>query len=893
MERSNMPDWKVEISKRLAGLKLEPTREAEIIEELSQHLEDCFSDLLSSGSTVEEALRATLKELSDSHLLAREIGRLETPIKREPAVLGARRENLMRDVLQDFRFGIRNMRRRPGFTVIAVLTLSLGIGPITAIFTLVHAVLFKSLPYPEAERLVRVYKNANLSSSVPDFVDWRDQNQVFEQMGTFTIYSVFNLMNEGEPEAIQGSVVSADLLAALGVKPLLGRWFRPDEDKPGSPLAVVLNHHFWQQRYGGDLNMIGRQIVFDGQAYTVIGVMPQGFEFPISPTGTQVWANAAFDPNNPGTPRGNNFLNILGRLKPGVSQAQAESDLQTVLQGQYPNPVRVSLVPLNEQLTGDTRTPLLVLLGAIAFVLLIACANVANLLLVRAAGRQKEVAVRTALGASRFRLFRQFLIESLLLTILGGALGLLLATTSLDLLISLSPMRIPRLAEVHIDGRVLAFLSLIVVLTGTIFGTLTAFRLSERELREALKEGPGRSSSSLSQHRLRSSLVVIEIALSLVLLLGTGLMLRSFLKLQGVAPGFVTEGVLCINVTLPLARYPERSQRAVFTQQTLERLEALPQVESVAAASFNYWTMGTSSRRFAIEGQPLPEPGQEYFANYTSVSPEYFRTFGIQLTVGRAFTAHDDIQAPGVAIINQTLARRFFPGEEVIGKRIRFYNTRDPQPPWLEIVGVANDSKQGNLTQEVQPEIQIPYAQGAHPPLTFFVRTTGDPMALKDAVKSAIQTVDKDQPVAWMTTLEQAVASSMADRRGLMFLLAVFASVALLLAAVGIYGVMSHSIAQRTHEIGIRMALGAQAQDVVRLVLRQGIVLVLLGLGVGLAVALLLTRVLSDMLFQVSPTDRLTFFGVPIILAMVALLACYVPARRATKVDPLEALRHE
>ncbi|MEN3333017.1 MAG: hypothetical protein V7641_2382 [Blastocatellia bacterium] len=888
-----MPKWRDEIKQRLAGLMLEPTREVEIIEELSQHLDDRYDELRQGGATANEAYRLALAELSDSPVLSHELRRTERQVMREPVVLGAGRINMIADLWQDLRYGFRSMRRQPGFTLIAVLTLALGIGPITAIFTLVHAVLFKPLPYTEPEQLVRVYKNTNFSASVPDFVDWRDQNQTCEQMGTFTIYSVFNLVSEGEPEAIQGSTVSAGTLAALGVKPLLGRGFLPDEDKPGAALAVVLNHRFWQQRFKGDADIIGKPLSFDGQAYTVIGVMPQGFEFPLVPTGTQLWANAAFDPNNPGTPRGNNFLNVIARLKPGVPIAQVAANLQTVLQPQYPNPISVNVVPLSEQLTGDTRTPLLVLLGAIAFVLLIACANVANLLLVRAAGRQKEVAVRTAMGASPFRLFRQFLVESLLLALLGGALGLLLATSSLDLLISLSPMRIPRLAEVHIDSRVLGFLSLIVLLTGTIFGTLSAFRLSDRDLRDALKEGSGRASASLARQRLRSALVVAEIALSLILLLGTGLMLRSFLKLQSVDPGFRPEGVLCINVTLPQARYAERSQRATFIQQTIERLEAMPQAQSVASAAFNYWTMGTSSRRFAIQGQPLPEPGQENFANYISDSPAYFRTLAIPLIAGREFTLQDDLQAPGVAMVNQALARRFFAGEEVIGKRIRFYSSRDPQPPWLEIVGVAGDVRQGSLDQEVQPEIHVPHAQGAHPALTFFVRADGDPQSLTNAARSAIQAIDKDLPIAWTTTLDQAVTSSIADRRGLMFLLAVFAAVALLLAAVGIYGVMSHSVAQRTHEIGIRLALGAQPADVLKLVLRQGVRLMLIGVAIGLAGALLLTRVISKMLFEISTTDLMTFASVPLILAVITLLACHIPARRATHVDPMVALRYE
>lgn len=800
---------------------------------------------------------------------------------------------MIADLWQDLRYGIRTILRQPGFAAIAVLTLALGIGPITAIFTLAHAVLLKPLPFKDPERLVRVWKNTGNSASVPDFVDWRDQNQVCEQMGTFSIYSVFNLVGEGEPEAIQGSVVSADMLTALGVEPLLGRLFLPNEDKPGASPVVVLSHTLWQQRFGGDPNIIGRTLTFNAQPYTVIGVMPKGFEFPIDVTGTRLWATDVFDPNDPRTSRGNNFLNVIARLKPGVSFEQAQTNLQTILEPQYPNQVPVSLMSLHEQLVGDTRTPLLVLLGAIAFVLLIACANVANLLLVRSAARQKEVAVRIALGASQFRLFRQLLTESVLLAAIGGALGLLLAFLSLDLLIGFSPMRIPRVEEVGIDGRVLGFLSVIVLLTGLVFGTLSSFRLSERDLREALKEGTGRATSGRSRQRLRSALVITEIALSLVLLVGMGLMLRSFLKLRAVDPGFRSAGVLCINVMLPESRYSERSQRADFIRQALERMEALPEVRSVSSAAFNTWTMGASLRRFAIEGLPLPEPGKENFANYISASPDYFRTISIPLIKGRTFTLRDDIQAPGIAIINETLARRFFPGEEVIGKRIRFYSSRDPQPPWLEVVGVVVDVKQISLDSDVRPEIYVPHAQGAHQALTFFVRTDGDPLSLTSATKSAIQAVDKDQPVAWLTTLDQVLAGSVSNRRGLMFLLGVFAGIAVMMAAVGIYGVISHSVSQRTHEIGIRMALGALPSDVLKLVVRRGLVLAVIGIGAGLAGALVLTRVLSSLLFGVNATDSVTFVGVSLILTAVALLACYVPARRATKVDPMVALRCE
>ena len=869
---------------RLRALFHKTEMEQELEEELRFHLEQEIEQNLERGMNPEEARSAAL----------RSFGGMER-VKEESR--DARGVRFVEELWQDVRYGLRMLRRSPAFTTVAVLTLALGIGPITAIFTVARAVLFKPLPFPESERLVRIAKytpESQGAASMPDFFDWRNQNQVCEHIGLYSIYSVFNLLGEGEPVAIQGSSVSAGLLAALGVKPLLGRWFLPGEDEPGASRMVVLHHELWQQRFNRDPKMIGRQILFDAQPYTVIGVMPPDFEFPISPTGTRLWANSTIDPNDPNASRRNNVLNVIvARLKPGVSFEQAQATLQAVIQPQYTTPVRVSLMALRDQVVGDTRTPLLILLGAIACVLLIACANVANLLLVRAAARHKEIAVRTALGASQSRLFRQLLTESWLLSSLGGALGLLLASLSLNLLLSFSPITIPRVAEVGIDGHVLGFLSLIVLVTGMLFGTLSVFRLSEQEVREALKEGTGRATSGLSRRGLRSALVVAELALSLVLLLGTGLLLRSFLKLQAIDPGFKPEGVLCLNVTLPQGRYAERNQRAAFIQQTTERLATLPHARAVAAAAFNPWTMGSSFRRFAIEGQALPDPGQGPQARYASVSSAYFRTFGIPLLAGRAFAAQDDMRSPGVAIVNQTFARRFFPSQEALGQRIRFISPRDPQPPWLEIVGIAGDVKEGSLEGAVQPEIQVPLAQNPSPFMTFFVRTDGDPLSLTNAAKSAIQAVDKNQPIAWITTLAQVLANSLTDRRGMMFLLGVFAVVALLLAAVGIYGVMSYSVSQRRHEIGIRMALGAQRREVLKLIVGQGIVLTLIGISIGLATAFALTRVMASLLFNVSATDPLTFGLIALLLMAVALVACWIPARRATKVEPMVALRYE
>jgi len=899
-----MPNWKAEISEKLARLEVEPTREAEIVEELSQHFEDRYQEMLSGGANIDQAYRLLLAELNESELPLMELQRIAGRSNPEAVVLGGKRKSsMLADLWQDVGYGIRSMRRQPGFTAVAIATLALGIGPITAIFTLAHSVLFKPLPYKEPDRLVRIWKNVQGErdgASVPDFVDWRDQNRVFESMGTFSIYSVFNLSGEGAPQAIQGSVVSADMLSTLGVQPELGRLLLYDEDRSGASPVVVLSQSLWQERFDADPNIIGRTLTLNAQKCTVVGVMPKGFEFPIQPAGTQLWANTVFDPNDPENARSENFLNVVARLKRDASMKQAEADLQSIVQTQYKDQIGIDLMPLREELVGDTRMPLLVLLGAIAFVLLIACANVANLLLVRSAARQKEVAIRTALGASRSRLFRQLLTESVLLSMLGGALGLALGVLTLNLLLSFSPIRIPRLTEVGIDGRVLSFLLLVVALIGAIFGTLSAFRISDSDLRESLKEGTGRATSGRSRQRLRSTLVTTEIALSLVLLIGAGLMLRSFLKLIAVEPGLRSEGVLCVNVTLPGSRYRDASQQSSFIRGAIESMRGLPQARSVGCAAFHPWTMAGSTPQFEIEGAPATEPGQEPAANYISISPEYHSTLGIPLLAGRSFSSQDDGGGAPVAVVNQSFARRFFPNDEALGQRIRFYNPagtqqpaqQPPQQPWMEIVGVVGDVRQ-RLESPAEPEIQVPLAQNAWPFMTFFVRCDGNPSSVASAARSAIQSVDKDQPVAWITTLDEVLVNATADRRGMMVLLGAFAAVALVLAAVGVYGIISHAVSQRTREIGVRLALGAQAADVFKLILRQGVILMLAGLCVGLPGAILLTRVVSGMLFEVTTTDVATFVGVSILLGAVALLACYIPARRATKVDPIVALRCE
>jgi len=795
------------------------------------------------------------------------------------------------EMVQDLRFGLRMLLKNPGFTMVAVVTLALGIGANTTIFTLVNSILLKPLPFKDPEGLVMVWRgNAeqttkDLPSSVPLFIDWQERNQVFEQMTAFTTGRV-NLASAAEAELTRGANVSAGFFATLGVPPLLGRGFLPGEDKPGAEAVIVLSHGLWQQQFGASPGIIGQQVTINARPCTVVGVMPPGFNYPDQ---TRLWRTLTLDPQ---ANRQAYFINVLARLKPGLTREQAQAGMDQVatqLAAQYAQSTRdhFDLRPLSEQLTGAIRRPLLVLFGAVGFVLLIACANIASLLLARASGREREIAVRAALGAGRGRLLRQLLTESLLLAAFGGLAGWLLAAWSLSWLKGLSVLKLARLDEVALDGRALGFTALAVLLTGTIFGLIPAWLVSWQQPSAILKSGS--AASRPESQRWRAGLMVVEIALSLVLLLGAGLLIKSFLKLQAVDPGFKPEGVVTLNLSLPEARYGPPEKRTAFLQQITEKLHALPGVETAATAAYSPLSEIYNSRIFIIEGRP--ETPQGLFAGQIPVGPDYFRTLQIPLLGGRAFSVHDDAQSPGVVIVNQSFAKRFFPREEIVGKRIHL-GTRRP-PVWFEIVGLVGDVRQLKLESEAPPLAYVPHMQSAWSFMSLLARPTGDPQMVAGALKQAVAAVDKDLGVAGLTTLDIMLADSIAERRVMTLLLGVFAGVALLLAAVGLYGVLAYSVAQRTHELGIRMALGAEARDVLWLVLGQGVKLTLLGVALGLLAAFALTGLMEKLLFEVSPTDAWTFGLLPALLVVVALLACYFPARRATRVDPLVALRHE
>ncbi|MEK6299557.1 MAG: ABC transporter permease [Acidobacteriota bacterium] len=818
----------------------------------------------------------------------------------------------METFLHDLRYGSRMLLKRPGFTAVAVLALALGIGANSAIFSVVNGVVLRALPYKDPEALMMVWNRRPLLQaqagmnefpvSAADFVEWRDQNQVFEQIAAFHTQP-FNITGAGEPEFLGGVRSSAGLFSLLGVEAKLGRTFLPEEDQPGAGHVVILSPGLWERRFGSDPQIIGQKLTLNDEPYTVIGVMPPGFQFPRKgemPAGYQfprqadLYTPLAWTPAQVGN-RGRNFLAVVGRLKPQVGIAQAQAGMHEIaerLTQQYPqfnSNKEVFIVPLHQQVIGKVRTALLVLLGAVAFVLLIACANVANLLLARAASRQKEIAIRTALGASRWRVIRQLLTESVLLSLAGGTLGLLLAMWGIDLLLAISPANLPRVDAIGVDGRVFGFTLAISLLTGIVFGLVPAIQASKPDVNEALKEG-GRA-SSVSHNRFRGALVVSEVALSLVLLIGAGLMIRSFVRLLNSSPGLDPENVLTLDVGLPRTKYTGPQQVAFF-QQVIERLRALPGVKSAGAVYPLPLSGAEEGMGFGIEGRADSAPGERYNAGPRWVSPGYFNTMGIALMKGRELSERDGGDSPRVLLINEAMAARYFPDEDPIGKRVAFDQVNNA-PNWREIVGVVGDVKHSAMDSDPKPEMYFPFTQYPSFFMTLVVRTSGDPLNLVAAARSEVLAVEKNQPISNVHTMEELLSNSIAQRRFNMLLLSVFAGVALLLAAVGIYGVMSYSVAQRTHELGVRMALGARTSHVLALVVKQGMTLALIGVGIGLAASFALTRVMASLLYGVSATDPLTFSVIALVLASVAFLACYLPARRATKVDPMVALRYE
>ena len=810
----------------------------------------------------------------------------------------------MSTLSQDIRYGVRMLTQKPGFTLAAVLALALGIGANSAIFSVVNAVLLRSLPYEEPNQLTMVLstkrQDSRLSGSASylDFVDWSNQNQVFERMAAFR-NSGYTLTGTGEPERINGARASASFFPLLRVQAFLGRTFLPEEDKGKGERVVLLSHGLWQRRFGGDPNIVGQSLTLNANNYTVVGVLPEGFTFPIEVEKADMWTPLALD-GELLEQRGAHYLKVVARLKPGVSSQTAQAEMTTIasrLEEQYPedNTNRiVTIFPLYEQLVGGIRTALWALLGAVGFVLLIACSNVANLLLARAASRQKEIAVRMALGASRSRIVRQLITESLLLALMGGGAGLLLALWGVESLIALGPADLPRLSGVSVDGWVLSFTFLISIITGVVFGLAPALKASKPDLNEALKEGSRGSTEGFSGRRLRNLLVVSEMALALVLLIGAGLLIRSFLRLQQINPGFDPSNVLMVQVELPESKYKDSSQVSTFFEQAIERIKALPGVESAGGVTTP--PLGGSNMRtsFSVENRPAPPPGQEPLAHYRAITPDYFRALRIPILRGQGFSENYRKDSPGRIIINETMANRFWPGEDPIGQRISIgMAVDDNEPTKWEIIGIVGDVRHAALDVEPLPEMYTPHSQQSWSFLTLVVRSSSDPMALAGPVRNEILAVDKDQPVSNIRSMESLVSASVAQPRFYLLLFGIFAALALILAAVGIYGVLSYSVTQRMHEIGIRLALGAKPSDVVKLVVGQGMILAIIGVGIGLIVAFILTRLMSSLLYKVSATDPVTFAALALLLVAVALLASYIPARRATKVDPMIALRYE
>jgi putative ABC transport system permease protein len=798
----------------------------------------------------------------------------------------------METLLKDIRYGVRSLLKRPAFTVVAVITLALGIGLNTAIFSVINAVLLRPLAYAEPVRLVTFRSN----QSAPDLADIQAQSHTFSSFGG-EVKQPLDYTAGSEPVQFQIGQVTGGYFETFGVKAERGRVITADDDKNGAPFVVVLSNTLWRNQFGGDLQILGKTIPLSGNVYTIVGVMPEGFASPRD--NIEAWT--AVHVSNPVAAnfRGVHFLRTYGRLAPGVSLEQARAEMQVIdktLATQYPadNKNRASvLIPLQERIVGQSRQSLLVLFAAVSLVLLIACANFANLLLARAAEREREFVIRTALGAGRWRLIRQLLTESVLVSLAGGAIAVLLAIWATNLLVALRPENLPRLQEIGVDGRVLLFTFGVSLLTGIIFGLLPAWTASRSVIGEALKEGGRSATAGGARQTMRSTFVVVELAIALVLLVGAGLLIKTFWNLRSVEPGFNPDHLLTMRVELPEARYQEVAKQTRFRTQTLDRINSLPGVQAAMVSELPL-SGNSLDHDFLIDGRPPVAPGDEPSLDTRSIIGDYFHTMQIPLRLGRDFGPQDFADnAPLVGIANDMMVRQYFANEDPLGKRIRW--ARDPEIHWITIVGVVGDVKHFGLDLPEQPALYSPYTQ-INPWkrwMAIAARTQSSPESMTQAVKQQIWKVDSQLPITEVKTMDEVSAASFAARRFNMLLLAIFAGLALVLAAVGIYGVMSYSVTQRTQEIGIRMALGARATDVLKLIIRNGMALTLLGVVIGVAGALALTRLLTSLLFGVTPTDKPTFIAVSALLIVVALVACYLPARRATKVDPLVALRYE
>src|SRR5689334_962391 len=807
----------------------------------------------------------------------------------------------MDSLLKDLRFALRTMWKHRAFSAVAILTLALGIGGSTSIFTVVNAALLRGLPYQAPNRLYHLWEQTprvNFPRREFSYLDYQDyqQNNVFDGIAAYSGAGAI-LSGSGEPENIGAPRVSANFFSVLGVNPILGRTFQAGEDKPGGPKVAVLDYGFWQGKFGGDQGVIGRQLTIDGESYTIVGVLPASFQFalrdndlwlPYQPTQAQA------------TRRGLHGTNLIARLKPGVSETQAQAELSTIAariaqeNNQSHAGTSALMVPLQEQIVGKLRPTLLVLLAAVGLVLLIACANVASLLLTRALSRQKEVAIRSTLGASRWRVIRQLLTESIVLSLIGGVAGLAIAYWSVPAIVGALPpaqrLAMPFLTTLHFDAKVLAFSFGLSLLTGIVFGLIPALQSSRLDLSEVLKEGGRRSAGSVG-HRLRSAMVVTEIALAVVLLVGAGLLTKSLFRLLQSNIGFNTDNLLTVEFVLPPVKYTQPAQTINFSDQVQERVRNVPGVVSAGIVDLLPLNGGNTTR-FGIDGDPVPPPGQETEANLRRVTDSYFQTLGVPLLAGRMFDPHDTLEGQGVVIICKSMADRLFAGRNPVGMRIRY--TSAQVPPDL-IVGVVGDIKITGLDEAVKPVLYYPFRQNPSPAANLVARTNGDPAALGTGLRNEIRNVEPDAAILNVRTVDEMISQTPASfmRKFPALLMSIFAGIALLLASIGIYGVISYSVRQQTHYIGVRMALGASPADILRMVLKQGMVLALLGVAIGVVAAVLLMKLLRSLLFEVSTTDVATFALVTGVLFVVALLACYLPARRATKVDPLIALRYE
>jgi len=881
--------WVQSLSNWLRSLFRRNSVEQELGSELRFHIERQAEENVAAGMIPQEARRAAI----------REFGGVEQ-VKEE--CRDTRRANYLENLLKDVRYGFRMLRKSPSFTFFAVAVLALGIAANSAIFSIADNVLVRPLPYRDSNRLVVVWEDSSAYGFPKDtpapgnFADWKSRNQVFEDVAAISDAS-FNLTGSGNPEDLPGKWVTANLFSVLGVNPAFGRDFRAEDDVPGAPHVAILSYGLWLRRFGGDPQIIGKEISLNFEKYAVIGVMKRGVQFPDRET--ELWAPSRFTSQQL-TNHGNHFLRVIARLKPGVSLKTANANLATIAaQLEKENPdsnakVGAFAVPLRQELAGDVRPAILMLVGAVCFVLLIACANVANLLLSRATGRRRELAMRLALGATRGRIIQQMLTESILLSLFAGAAGVLLSIWGTKFLATLIPAGFAPMAGTGVDSRVLLFTLTVSLATGILFGIFPASRVSQFQLTFSLKQGGGQSGVGSGGHRLRDALVICEVALAIVLLTGAALMIKSLQNLYHLDPGFRADHVLVMRTPLPRQKYEAFAPRTAFYDQVLAKVEALP---GVVSAGYTTWVPLTNSggaTGITIEGKPEPAPGNILIPNTRIISRTYMPTLRMKLIEGRPFEQRDANGTLPVGLINQTMAANYWPGENPIGRRFKVggYNEKSP---WITVIGIVGDVHQAGLDVPARAEMYLPYQQQdfGYEPEYLAVRTVGDPMTFAETVRQQVWLVDKEQPVAGVMPLEDLVDENLSSRKMQASLLSGFAALALLLVTLGIYAVLSFAVTQRTQEIGVRVALGAQPRDVLRMIFSQGFRLFLIGAAIGLAVAFALSRALVHLLFGVSAYDPASFASVTILLAVVALLACYIPARRATHVDPLIALRYE